>query len=270
MAIPVSAQSSIGHEYSPQTAVLGPALEAGKRLSELLAEAQCAGDRLPADIQDRISDVIEILRSRLGRKTERDPRSLFDLDERLIELMDRTEEATTDGREVPGELVQEINEYLEAFRGKVDRIAGYWRWQESIAEICAREAERLEARAEAAAARVDRLKSMLLAFMLPRDLKKLEGEKASIGKQQNSTASLVIDDPTHIDEGFFENNLRFTKTELRELVSHLPDCQMRRRMAVAIDRDGWEINNSAVRCALANNSPVPGARLVKGHHVRLR
>jgi hypothetical protein len=196
MAIPASTESFPGQSSSTPT-VLESALEASRRLTELLAQAEmeCAGDRLPDNLRDRIADTIDILRSRLGRKVDRDPRSLFDLDERLIDLMDRVEDATAEGGEVPQELGQEINEYLEAFRGKVDGIAGYWRWQESIAEICTREAERLDSRGKAATGRVDRLKAMLLAFMLPRDLKKLEGEKATIGMQRNGTASLVIDDP---------------------------------------------------------------------------
>lgn len=269
MAIPASTQSFPDHSSLARSTVLESALEASRRLTELLAQAgmEGGGDRLPDHLRERIADTLDILRSRLGRRVERD---LFDLDERLIDLMDRIEEATAEGDEVPQELAQEINEYLEAFRGKVDRIAGYWRWQESIAEICTREAERQDSRAKAATGRVDRLKGMLLAFMLPRDLKKLEGEKASIGLQRNGNASLVIDDPLQVGEEFFENSLRFTRTELRELVSQLPEGEIRRRMEAVLNRDGWEINNSAVRCALSSNSSVPGARLVKGHHVRLR
>ena len=51
-------------------------------------------------------------------------RSLFDLDDRLIELMDRAEEEASASGEVSEALQVEITEYLEAFRGKVDRIAG--------------------------------------------------------------------------------------------------------------------------------------------------
>ena len=257
-------------------AVLAPAPESvfqiGKRLNELLTEAEvdCDGDGLPEPARERIANVVEALRTRVVRRPERDLRSLFDLDEELIELMDRVEDATADGGEVPAELLQEVNDYLEAFRTKVDRIAGYWRWQESIADICAKEAERLEARGKAAAGRLERLKGMLLAFMLPRNLKKLEGEKASIGMQRNSASSLVIDDPLHIGERFFEATLRFTKDELRGLVSVLPEGEFRRRMEASLGGESWEINGSAVRYALANSSPVPGARLVKGHHVRLR
>src|SRR5439155_11967885 len=138
------------------------------------------------------ADTIEAPRSHPPQKPERDPRSLFDLDERLIELLERAEEEAENG-EIPQELREEINDYLEAFRTKVDRIAGYWRWQESIARICGEESDRLSVRKRAAERRVNRLKDMLLAFMISRNFKKLEGEKAAIGLQSNSSASLVID-----------------------------------------------------------------------------
>jgi hypothetical protein len=206
----------------------------------------------------------------MARKTERDPRSLFDIDERLVDLMDQVEDAAADGVEIPQELVQEIDNYWEAFRTKVDRIAGYWRWQESIAEICGKEAERLTARKKAAEGRLDRLKNMLLAFMLSRGAKKLEGEKVAIAMQANGVASLVIDDPSRLGDCFFENSIRFTKTELQELIYQLADGELRRRLEGALVGNGWEINNSAVRVAMTSSSSVSGARLVKGHHVRLR
>ena len=77
------------------------------------------------------------------QSTVRDPRSLFDIDERLVELMDQVVDTAADGQEPPSELIEEINEYIEAFHSKVDRIAGYLRWQESVASICGAEAERL-------------------------------------------------------------------------------------------------------------------------------
>ena len=96
------------------------------------------------------------------QSTVRDPRSLFDIDERLVELMDQVADAAADRQEPPSELIEEINEYIEAFHTKVDRIAGYLRWQESIASICGAEAERLSARKKSAEGRVSRLKNMLL------------------------------------------------------------------------------------------------------------
>ena len=243
----------------------------GDRLAGLLDQAkqEAAGNHVPEEMLARLADTVEALRSRVSRKPERDPRSLFDLDERLIDLMDRAEEAA-DAGEIPQDLLQEINDYLEAFRTKVDRIAGYWRWQESIARICGEESERLAARKKAAEGRLSRLKDMLLAFMMARGLKKLEGEKCAIGMQANGMASLVIDDPLQIGERFFESSIRFTKTELQEIAYQLADGDLRHRLESALSGNGWEINGSAVRFAIANNSLVSGARLVKGHHVRLR
>jgi Siphovirus Gp157 len=191
----------------------------GDRFTGLLEQArkEAVAGAIPGSILARMADTVEVLRSRLVQKVPRDPRSLFDLDERLIELLERADEAAQDG-EIPQELLQEMNDYLEAFRTKVDRIAGYWRWQESIATICAEEAERLSARKRAAERRVNHLKDMLLAFMISRSVQRLEGDKAAIGLQANGMASLVIDDPLQIGECFFEKNLRFTKTELQEVV----------------------------------------------------
>src|SRR6185369_18019457 len=98
--------------------------------------------------------------------------------------------------------------YLDAYRLKVDRIVGYWRWQQSIADISSKEAERLSARKKAAENRVNRLKGFLFAFMMARGIKKLEGEKSDIGTQRNSTVSLIIDNPLQIGERFFERSVR--------------------------------------------------------------
>src|SRR5206468_1092153 len=64
---------------------------------------------------------------------------------------------------------------------------------------------------------MNRLKDMLLTFMISPGVKRLDGEKAAIGLQANSMASFVIDDPLQIGECFLEKSLRFTKTELREI-----------------------------------------------------
>ena len=102
-------------------------LEAGDRITGLLDHArQEAGcDGIPESVLTRLVDAVESLRSRLVHKVERDPRSLFDIDERLVDLLERAEEAAGGG-EIPQELLQEMTDYLEAFRTKVDRITGYW------------------------------------------------------------------------------------------------------------------------------------------------
>jgi Siphovirus Gp157 len=256
---------------APVVALQESVFDIGDRLEELLKQArQEAHDGiLPASVRARLADTVEVLRSRLVSITERDPRSLFDLDDRLVELLDSADEAAEVG-EIPQDLLQEINDYLEAFQTKVDRIAGYWRWQEAVASICGDEAERLSARKRAAERRVNSLKEMLMDFMMSRGLRKLEGDKSTVGLQTNSMPSLVIDDPLQIGECFFERTLRITKTELQELVCQLADGQLRGRLEAVLQDAGWEIDSSALRFAITNGPDISGARLVKGHHVRLR
>jgi hypothetical protein len=110
---------------------------------------------------------------------------------------------------------------------------------------------------------VEALRSVL-AFMISRGAKRLEGERAAISIQANSMASLVIDNPLQIGECFFEKTLRFAKTELQEIAYQLADGELRRRLETALAADGWEISG------ITNGSNVSRARLVKGNHVRLR
>src|ERR1700692_4943883 len=81
----------------------------GDGLARLLEQArQETAGGIPESVLARLMDMVEALRSRLIPKVQRDPRSLFDLDERLIELIDCAEEAAEAG-EVPQELLQEIS-----------------------------------------------------------------------------------------------------------------------------------------------------------------
>ena len=241
-----------------------------RRLAELLEQSESeAQNQLPDATREQATGLVEALRRRIVRKPDRDLRSLFDLDDRLIELMSLVEDSTDAGGEISKELAQEIDTYLEAYRLKVDRIVGYWRWQQSIADISSKEAERLAARKRAAENRVTRLKGFLFAFMMARGIKKLEGEKSDIGMQRNSTASLVVDDPLQIGERFFERSVRFNKTELQEIVYQLTEGEVRRRLELAL-KDAWEVNGEAVRAAVVNQEVIAGARLVTGSHVRIR
>jgi len=87
--------------------------------------------------------------------------------------------------------------------------------------------------------------------------------------QRNSTASLVIDDPLQVPEHFFERSIRFTKTELQEVVHQLAEGDVRRRLEAAF-KEAWDVNGEAVRFALVNRETIAGARLVKGSHLRIR
>lgn len=253
-------------------AVLPVAQESTAELACRLAGLIQSGDQhaMSEAVRDQVTVLLDALRSRVVRKPERDHRSLFELDDRLIELMGQVEEAAEACTEISAELGQEIDTYLEAHRRKVDRIVGFWRWQQSIADISGKEAERLAARKRAAENRVTRLKGFLFAFMSARGFKKLEGEKCDITVQRNSTASLVIDNPLQLPEQFLERSIRFTKAELKEIANQLVESNVCRRLDAVLKSDGWEVNGDAVRAALVNNVAFEGVRLTPGSHLRIR
>ena len=253
-------------------AVLPAAQESAAELACRLAGLIQSGDQhsMSEAVRDQVTVLLDALRSRVVRKPERDHRSLFELDDRLIELMGQVEEAAEGRTEISAELAHEIDTYLEAYRHKVDRIVGYWRWQQSIADISGKEAERLSARKRAAENRVTRLKGFLFAFMSARGIKKLEGEKSDIAMQRNSTPSLVIDDPLRLPEQFLERSLRFTKIELKEITHQLAAGELRRRLDALLKSDGWEAAGEALRASIVQNGNVDGTRLTTGNHLRIR
>ncbi len=65
----------------------------GQRLEALLNDArqESAGGAISETVLARPADMVEVLRSRLVQRTERDPRSLFDPAEPLIAALDRVE-----------------------------------------------------------------------------------------------------------------------------------------------------------------------------------
>ena len=80
---------------------------------------------------------------------------------------------------------------------------------------------------------------------------------------------VVVDDPLQIGERFFERSVRFSKTELQEIVYQLTEGEVRHRLELAL-KDGWEVNGEAVRAAVVSQEIIAGARLVTGSHVRIR
>jgi len=82
-----------------------------RRLAELLEQSESEGflSQLPDATREQATDLVEALRRRIVRKPECDHRALFDLDDRLIELMGIVEEAAETGGDISTELAQEID-----------------------------------------------------------------------------------------------------------------------------------------------------------------
>src|SRR2546425_9740281 len=91
-----------------------------RRLAELLEQSESEGvqSQLPDATREQATGLVEALRRRIVRKPDRDHRSLFDLDDRLIELMWLVAAAAATGGATSKGLAPEIYTYLEAHRLK--------------------------------------------------------------------------------------------------------------------------------------------------------
>lgn len=198
--------------------------------------------------------------------------SIFEIDESLAALVDAAEEyAEANNGDLSEPIKEALAAYAEAFGYKVDRIADFLKAQKAEAEISQREAERFQARSKAAENREKRLKSMLVWFMLTRNLPKLLGERNTISLQANSVPSLVLEDTARIPDAFYRARVAITWPEWVEVLESLPEGPLRSRL---MNWDGKSVQKDLQRGilsdALARGEVVDGASLIKGNHIRLR
>jgi Siphovirus Gp157 len=153
--------------------------------------------------------------------------SMFDIDESLEALVEEAEqEAEANNGEISEGTKTALATYAEAFGSRVDRIANYLKAQKSEAELAQREAERFQARHKAAENREQRLKQMIVWFMISRSTPKLRGSLNTISLQANSSPSLTIQETTHVPDTFYRAKAELTWPRC-EIVDSLPPSALR-------------------------------------------
>ncbi len=173
--------------------------------------------------------------------------------------------------EITEELRKALVEYVEAFGYKVDRIANYIKAQKAEAETAGREVERLEARRKAAENREKRLKSMLVYYMVTRELRQLRGALNTITLQGNSQPSLVVNDASRMPNVFYRARVDLPWTEWEGILASLPPGALLERLWAAEGRFVQkELQRGVLADAMARGEAIEGATLVKGQHVRVR
>ncbi len=198
--------------------------------------------------------------------------SIFEIDEALDLLVQSAEEeAEANNGEITEELRKALVEYVEAFGYKVDRIANYIKAQKAEAETAGREVERLEARRKAAENREKRLKSMLVYYMVTRELRQLRGALNTITLQRNSPPSLVVNDASRMANVFYRARVDLPWTEWEGILASLPPGALLECLRAAEGRFVQkELQRGVLADAMARGEAVEGATLVKGQHVRVR
>ena len=192
--------------------------------------------------------------------------SLFEIDAELDLLLDEIEEqAQIEGQ--PSEaLVIRFQQYCEAHGDKVDRIGRFIRMMEAREQFCRSEAARLADRARSVAGKIERTKSMVLYYLLSRNLQKVEGQQFTLRVQKNSQDSVKIIDQAAVPKCYCKIEARITGVIWETVLSLLPE-ELAKTLESSIQ--ATRPDNDAIKAAVAQSEVVPGAEVRRGTHLRV-
>jgi len=192
--------------------------------------------------------------------------SLFEIDTELDGLLEEIEEQVESEGQAAEDLVARFQQFCEAHGEKVDRIGRFVRIMESREQLCRSEAARLSDRARAAAGKVERTKTMVLYYLLSRNLQKIEGQQFTLRAQKNGQDSVKITDQASVPKCYCRIEARIPGVIWETLLSLLPD-----ELAKTLESSIKEAcpDNDAIKTAVAQNERVPGAEVRRGMHLRV-
>jgi hypothetical protein len=192
--------------------------------------------------------------------------SLFEIDRELDTLLDEIEEEIESRGEASAELVDRFQQFCEAHGEKADRIGRFLRMMEARVQYCRSEAARLQERARSSERKATQTKYMVMYYLKSRDLKKFEGREFTLRIQKNSQDSVRFTDETLVPMRYRTVAVRLDGSLWERMIESVPDevkCQL-----VASIQDASPCNE-AIKNAVRNQTPVPGAEVYRGDHLRV-
>ena len=192
--------------------------------------------------------------------------SLFEIDTELDTLLEAIHEEVELNGEASKELTDRFQRFCEAHGEKVDRLGRFLRMMEAREQFCRSEAARLVDRARVAGNEVDRTKSMVLFYLMSRELKKVEGREFTLRVQKNSQDSVKIINEVALPTAFCKIDLRMDGVLWETVLSYLPE-QLARTVCSSLQ--GRRPNADAIKDALNRHELVPGVEVHRGVHLRI-
>ena len=192
--------------------------------------------------------------------------SLFEIDTELDRLLDEIQEEVERSGEPSDELMARFQQFCDAHGEKVDRIGRFVRIMEAREQFCRAEAARLGDRARTAANKVDRTKSMVLFYLMSRDLRKIEGREFTLRVQKNSQDSVRITDEAALPKCYCWIDARIDGVIWETVLSLLPD-ELAKTLESSVQ--GTRPNSDEIKAAAMRNEQVPGAEVRRGSHLRV-
>jgi len=192
--------------------------------------------------------------------------SLFEIDLELDGLLEEIEGQIESEGQAAEALVARFQQFCEAHGEKVDRIGRFVRIMEAREQYCRSESTRLADRARVTAGKVERIKNMVLFYLLSRDLKKIEGYQFTLRAQKNGQDSVRITEQAAVPKCYCRIEARIPGVVWETVLSLLPD-----ELAKTLESSIQETrpDNDAIKTAVAQNEVVPGAEVRRGTHLRI-
>jgi hypothetical protein len=192
--------------------------------------------------------------------------SLFEIDTELDLLLEEIQEQIECEGQASEELTVRFQQFCAAHGEKVDRIGRFVRMMEAREQFCRCEAARLVDRARAAAGKVDRTKSMVLFYLVSRDLKKIEGLEFTLRAQKNSQDSVRINDESALPKSYCKIDTRIDGVLWETVLSVLPE-ELAKSLELSIQET--KPDTDAIKAAVLRQEQVPGAEVRRGWHLRV-
>lgn len=192
--------------------------------------------------------------------------SLFEIDDELDGLIEQIEEQVEAEGEPSEELLARFREFCATHGEKVDRIGRFVRMMEAREQFCRAEAARLGERARATANKVDRTKSMVLFYLMSRELRKVEGREFTLRIQKNSQDSVRILDDANLPMAYRKVEARIGGVLWETILSYLPE-DLEHALAACIQET--RPDTEAIKAAVLRDESVAGAEVRRGSHLRV-
>jgi Siphovirus Gp157 len=192
--------------------------------------------------------------------------SLFEIDTELDALLKQIEEQVETEGEPSEDLLSRFREFCAAHGEKVDRIGRFVRMMEAREQYCRAEAARLGERARSTAAKVDRTKSMVLFYLMSRELRKVEGREFTLRIQKNSQDSVRILDEPALPIAYRKVEVRIGGVLWETILSYLPE-DLERSLVACIQET--KPDTEAIKAAVLRHEEVAGAEVRRGSHLRV-
>lgn len=190
--------------------------------------------------------------------------SLYRIETEMAELGDLYREALEAG-DVDAQIAvaKQLQVYVATEVQKVDNCAGFIRYAKDMAERIKAEENRLKTTREVWERVIDRVKQMVLSVMQETKQPRLQGKFSRFRIQNNSVDAVVIDDAAKIQDQYVRVTCTMSLKTWQELIA------THERLCALVSRLGDpEISLSRIKAAIDAGTDVPGARLVRGEHLR--